>query len=1194
MLRLLADIDPPPLPKDDASFCQLVVANSRTVATFMEQPRRKSPRLSPPEANLSPSTADGGQKDTEQILENTTPAASDTLPEGTGTTDRPTSQDSSAGRHSKASLPKSDEGGTRGQLDGTSGGYQEGASDDASHVSVSDGMARAAIVDWETEDDLTNQVISLADESLLEVYGDTVHRNGGQHLHGGIRDDVDWQDLHEAVVGYDHLMYEPPMCRVGARFVSLLAKEWKGVRERRWNAERPLIFPAAILCKSPSITKAQDIKPRLMKRMDLWEAGHQLAIIQDCVEEAHRRIRGCRDQTFEAKARRYNDLALNGKLRAAIRGITERDGGGVLLPEDRCTKDDSKTVREVLEAKHPALRVPDLADPDCLCFEEYPDGVPAAMPVNVSSDAVTKMAPHLSGGAGPSGVDANMLRLWLTRFNRASGELREEMAYWQDWLANHSPPWAAYRAVMARRLVALDKQPGVRPVGIGEIWQRLLAKLVIADCGDQAKLACGAVQLCAGLEAGIEGALHSVRHRAMDRNNTFFADLDTCSDDTPHPSSPSPTTSSVTTPTRNPPGVHSHNTCDSTCPAEDDDLPTDAFTMVDARNGFNELSRLAMLWTVRHRWPKGSRFSFNCYRHEAKLFLRDPGKPVHILMSREGVTQGDPLSMFLYGIALTPMAEHLRAFSPSVLQPWYADDTALMGSHENNAKCLAALKAAGPWFGYFPEPEKSFHICPAEEEEAARNAFEAMGLSVRFSRGQRYVGGFVGARERLREWLGPMVREWVAAIHTLAAVAKRYPQTAYVGLVASLQGEWQYVSRVIPHISNDLQPIEDAIRTVFIPALFGGKPVRVTDEFRQLLGNSVKKAGLGIRNAVASADRLFEASEAATALLVDSLLNGTDLGIESHRQCVRSAAAKMRKERLEEESCFLLERTKRSKAERAKLESAAESGAWLTAMPRRINGTEMSMDEFRDALRLRYDLTPLSLEPVCDGCGEKFTVQHAMSCKKGGLVSRRHEAGKQEWIALSQLAFGRSRVVDEPYIFHGRDVPCPAGATAAAISSGKNGRQAESDSRGDISVDGFWKSSATCVFDVRITDVKAPSYRGASPLSVLKRHEREKKKMYLEPCLERRRHFTPLVYSAEGMPGRETRAAEKRLASALADKLDRSYSEMVGWVRQRMAMAVVRQVTVLLRGSRAPRLFGVKPMVSDTASFNDVDHSHEW
>ena len=34
-------------------------------------------------------------------------------------------------------------------------------------------------------------------------------------------------------------------------------------------------------------------------------------------------------------------------------------------------------------------------------------------------------------------------------------------------------------------------------------------------------------------------------------------------------------------------------------------------TLVDARNGFNKLSRLAILWTVRHRWPAGMRFAFN-------------------------------------------------------------------------------------------------------------------------------------------------------------------------------------------------------------------------------------------------------------------------------------------------------------------------------------------------------------------------------------------------------------------------------------------------------------------------------------------------------------------------------------------------------------------------------------------------------
>ena len=87
-----------------------------------------------------------------------------------------------------------------------------------------------------------------------------------------------------------------------------------------------------------------------------------------------------------------------------------------------------------------------------------------------------------------------------------------------------------------------------------------------------------------------------------------------------------------------------------------------------------------MLWTVWHCWPEGARFALNCYKNWAQLLLRQLGESPVTILSREGVTQGDPLSMVLYGITLVPLAGELRAADPGLLSPFYANDTAFNGS----------------------------------------------------------------------------------------------------------------------------------------------------------------------------------------------------------------------------------------------------------------------------------------------------------------------------------------------------------------------------------------------------------------------------------------------------------------------------------------------------------------------------------
>ena len=107
---------------------------------------------------------------------------------------------------------------------------------------------------------------------------------------------------------------------------------------------------------------------------------------------------------------------------------------------------------------------------------------------------------------------------------------------------------------MSGRLIALDKQPGIRPVRVGETWCCLMAKCLLKFAGPEAKSACGTTQLTGVLEAGIEGSIHVMRLLYEEHR-------------------------------------------------KEEDW---GFLLIDTCNRFNEENRTAMLWAVRHKWPSGA------------------------------------------------------------------------------------------------------------------------------------------------------------------------------------------------------------------------------------------------------------------------------------------------------------------------------------------------------------------------------------------------------------------------------------------------------------------------------------------------------------------------------------------------------------------------------------------------------------
>ena len=168
-------------------------------------------------------------------------------------------------------------------------------------------------------------------------------------------------------------------------------------------------------------------------------------------------------------------------------------------------------------------------------------------------------------------------------------------------------------------------------MGIGETLRRALAKLVMRAAGDQAKTACGNLQLCEGLEAGIGGATYTVVYRRLERVRERRGGEEEAEDsfkeEEEEESGRMPArlyNLSIETAGMEEEAVEGLVAAlgmeaeeDRESDGEEEgggtqralgalefltqEAEPSGTMLVDARNGFNEMSRLAMLWNVQHR-----------------------------------------------------------------------------------------------------------------------------------------------------------------------------------------------------------------------------------------------------------------------------------------------------------------------------------------------------------------------------------------------------------------------------------------------------------------------------------------------------------------------------------------------------------------------------------------------------------------
>ena len=238
-------------------------------------------------------------------------------------------------------------------------------------------------------------------------------------------------------------------------------------------------------------------------------------------------------------------------------------------------------------------------------------------------------------------------------------------------------------------------------------------------------------------------------------------------------------------------------------------------------------------------------------------------------------------------------------------------------------------------------------------------------------------------------------------------------------------------------------------------------------------------------------------------------------------------------------------------------------------------GYVVNKQSFWDLIRIRYGWELSRLPETCE-CGRKFTKEHALSCKKGGFVSLRHNQVRNiTAILLKEVCHD---VCIEPRL-----------QKLTGESLNERVANTTDEARLDISARGFWTTGQLAFLDVRVFNPIAKRYVDQELSRTYVMNEKEKKKMYNERVMQiEHGSFTPLVMSATGGMGRECHKFYARLSELIADKRKQSYSFVASWVRRKICFALINSVCICIRGSRSifrsnlEDSLSVDPEVSET------------
>ena len=244
-----------------------------------------------------------------------------------------------------------------------------------------------------------------------------------------------------------------------------------------------MILPALLLQRPSPKSRSKDHTKFLQERLAKWKEGAFDELLEECrTIQARLTNRHWAKGESGRTASTFEKLVSEGNIKAATRMITEQGSSGP-IPLSHL-QSDGRTTKDHLHDKHP--------DPNPISSEALYEG-PVRSSLNhpviftaITAETIRRTIQQMSGTAGPSGLDVRDWKRLCYSYNQASNDLCEAIACLCKRLCTEFVDPVGIEALVSCRLIALDKCPGIRPIGVGECLRRLIGRAVIQSlhqCG---------------------------------------------------------------------------------------------------------------------------------------------------------------------------------------------------------------------------------------------------------------------------------------------------------------------------------------------------------------------------------------------------------------------------------------------------------------------------------------------------------------------------------------------------------------------------------------------------------------------------------------------------------------------------------------------------------------------------------------